>query len=257
MAQGGWDEATVHPKEIGGDLARCYLALAQERLDAFRHISGDRNVVLDLAEYEWAESHLSRCVLTETGDLDRRWLARRPSDLSEHSYANNRLAEIEMARSQSGLARQRLQRAIAYQEQGQDLYQRMGGNLAWAFALNHLGKSHRLCAEIAVAEGQLDSANQHFAHARRALLEAIEVRPDLGYPFGHLFDLFRLVEEKGLAGPLGLCLEEERAALGRRIDGVDTARGREQRLWLQEHYPEVWMPEAARRTSPRISLQTD
>lgn len=240
MAQGGWDEAMMHPKEIAGDLARCYLSLAQERLDAFRHISGDRSVVLDLAEYEWAESHLSRCILSGAGDLDRPWLARRPSDLSEHSYANNRMAEIEMARGQADLARQRLEQAIACQEQGEDLYQRARGNLAWAFALNHLGKSHRLCVEIAVAEGRIDSASHHFAQARRALLEAVEVRSDLGYPFGHLFDLFRLVEEKGLAGSLGVCLDEERAILSRRIDAVNTARGQEQQAWLQDHYPEVW-----------------
>jgi tetratricopeptide (TPR) repeat protein len=256
MAQGGWDDPTVAPKEIAGDLARCYLSVAKERLDAFRHISGDETVVLDLAEYEWAESHLLRCILMEEGDstpspedpsaslgqaLDRDWLARRPSDLAEYGYVSNRLAEIEIARARLGPARVRLQRAVAYQESGHDLYGPPMGEMARAFALNHLGKSYQLRTEVAVAQGRIDSAARHFADARRTMLEAIDVAPDLGYPFGHLFDLLRLVKDKGLEEVLGLDVAQERADLRRRLEALESERGREERAWLQTHYPEVWV----------------
>jgi tetratricopeptide (TPR) repeat protein len=248
LAQGGWDDPSVHPKEIAGDLARCYLSVAQERLVAFRHISGDESVILDLAEYEWAEGHLSRCILSTERDaspgtaqtLDRAWLAHRPSDLAEYGYVSNRLAEIEMARGQFGPARLRLRRAVDYQEAGRDLYGPPMGDLARAYALNHLGKSYRLRTEIAVAQGRIDSAARHFADARHTMLEAIDAAPELGYPFGHLFDLLRLVEEKGLAEAFDLNVAEERAALRRRLEALDDERGREARRWLEGHYAEVW-----------------
>jgi tetratricopeptide (TPR) repeat protein len=255
LAQGGWDDPTVPPKEIAGDLARCYLSVAKERLDAFRRISGDETVILDLAEYEWAESHLFRCILAAEGesaslpedaaatpsrDLDRAWLGRRPSDLSEYGYVSNRLAEIEIARGQLGPARLRLHRAVAFQEAGRDLYGPPMGDLARAFALNHLGKSYRLRTEVAVAQGRIDSAARHFADARSTMLEAIDVAPELGYPFGHLFDLLRLVEEKGLEEALGLSVAHERSALRERLEALDGERGRELRTWLRAHYPEVW-----------------
>jgi tetratricopeptide (TPR) repeat protein len=243
----GWADPAVHPKEIAGDLARCYLSVAQARLDAFRRISGDAAVVLDLVEYEWAEGHLSRCILNAEGALDREWLARRPADLSEFGYVNNRLAEIEIARGQLEPARRRLEAAIAHQEAGRDLYRPPMGDQARAFAFNHLGKSHRLCVEIAVAQGRLDRAVRHFRHAREALLAAVEALPGLGYPFGHLFDLLRLVEEKGLAVSLGIDVGAERAALRAQLDALDdewgrSARewGRSAREWLRGHYLEVW-----------------
>jgi tetratricopeptide (TPR) repeat protein len=236
----GWDDPAVHPKEIAGDLARCYLSVAQARLDAFRRISGDAAVVLDLAEYEWAEGHLSRCILNTEGELDREWLARRPADLSEYGYVNNRLAEIEIARGQLEPARRRLEAAIAHQEAGRDLYRPPMGDQARAFAFNHLGKSHRLCVEIAVAQGRLDRAVRHFRYAREALLAAVEALPGLGYPFGHLFDLLRLVEEKGLAVSLGIDVAAERAALRAQLDALDDEWGRSARGWLRGHYPEVW-----------------
>ncbi len=240
LAQGGWEEPPVHPKEIAGDLARCYLSVAQARLDAFRRISGDGAVVLDLAEYEWAENHLSRCILDEEGKLDREWLARRPTDLAEYGYVCNRLAEIEMARGQWEPARRWLETAIAHQEAGRDLYRPPMGAEARAFALNHLGKSHRLCVEIAVAQGQVDRAAHHFTRARETLLAAVDALPPLGYPFGHLFDLLRLVEEKGLAASLGVDVGAERAALRARLEGLSDDRGRAAREWLRAHYPEVW-----------------
>jgi tetratricopeptide (TPR) repeat protein len=253
LAQGGWDDPAVQPKEIAGDLARCYLSVAQERLVSFRHISGDDSVILDLAEYEWAEGHLSRCILADEGDrpgsdlrsasgqdLDRTWLAHRPSDLAEYGYVSNRLAEIEMARGQLGPARLRLRRAVIYQEAGRDLYGPPMSDLAQAYALNHLGKSYRLRTEIAVAQGRIDSAARHFAAARRVLLQAIDGAPGLGYPFGHLFDLLRLVEEKGLEEAFDLSVAEERAALRKRLEALERDRGREARRWLEGHYPEVW-----------------
>ena len=253
LARGGWEDSAVHPKEIAGDLARCYLSVAQARLDAFRRISGDAAVVLDLAEYEWAEGHLSRCILSAEGapsaadprsgsgqGLDREWLARRPADLSEYGYVSNRLAEIEVARGQLEPARRRLEAAIAHQEAGRDLYRPPMGDQARAFALNHLGKSHRLCVEIAVAQGRMDRAVRHFRRAREALLAAVEALPGLGYPFGHLFDLLRLVEEKGLALSLGIDVEAERSALRAQLDGLDDEWGRSARGWLRGQYPEVW-----------------
>ncbi len=245
LAQGDWDDPSVHPKEIAGDLARCYLSVAQDRLDAFRRISGDQSVILDLTEYEWAEDHLSRCVLAQEQTLDREWLARRPSDLAEYGYVNNRLAEIEIARGQLHPARQRLQQAVACQEQGRDLYRKRMGDLAQAFALNHLGKGYRLRTEIAMAQGRIDSAGRHYVQARQTLLDAIELAPSLGYPFGHLFDLLRLVEEKGLEESLGICVADERLTLRRRLDdaGLPADRGEPEpqaRIWLKAHYPEVW-----------------
>ncbi len=240
LTQEGWGDASVHPKEIAGDLARCYLAGAQERLNAFRRISGDVTVVLDLAEYEWAEGHLARCILNADGELDRAWLGRRPTDLAEYAYVANRLAELEIARDQLGPARQRLQQAVEYQERGRDLYRSEMGDWARAFALNHLGKSHRLLTEIAVAQGRMDSASHSFGRARQTLLEAIDTAPGLGFPFGHLFDLLRLVEEKGLEDSLDLSLCEERAALSTRLDNLDDPWGRETKEWLRAHYPEVW-----------------
>ncbi len=240
MTQGGWADASVHAKEIAGDLARCYLAVAQERLDAFRSISGDETVVLDLAEYEWAEGHLAGCVLSPDGSLDREWLSRRPTDLAEYAYVANRLAELEIARGQLEPARQRLQQAVGLQEEGRDLYRTGIGDWARAFALNHLGKSHRLLAEIGVAEGRMDVASHSFARARRFLLAAIDAAPGLGFPYGHLFDLMRLVEEKGLHDSLDLDVGQERADLRQRLDSLDDTWGREARGWLQTHYPEVW-----------------
>ena len=242
MTQGGWDDPTVHPKEIAGDLARCYLSVAQERLEALRRISGDETVVLDLAEYEWAEGHLSHCILAVDGGLDRDWLARRPSDLAEYGYVSNRMAEIEMARGQWEQARQRLQQSIACQDAGRDLYRQWMEVPARAFALNHLGKSYRLCVEIAVAQGRMDSDSRAFAHAHETLLRAIEVYPELGYPFGHLFDLLRLVEAKGLEELLGICVAGERTALRQRLDGLRDPGAGQRTSWLQAHYPEVWKP---------------
>ncbi len=248
LARGGWDDPAVHPKEIAGDLARCYLSVAQARLDAFRHISGDEATILDLAEYEWAEGHLSRCILTpdaspSTGsgqDLDRAWLARRPADLSEYGYVSNRLAEIEVARGRLEPARRRLEAAIAHQEAGRNLYGPPLGDQARAFALNHLGKSHRLCVEIAVAQGRLDRAVRHFRQAREALRASIAALPGLGYPFGHLFDLLRLVEGKGLAASLEIDVAAERAALRAQLDALDDEWGRSARGWLRAQYPEGW-----------------
>jgi tetratricopeptide (TPR) repeat protein len=240
LAQGSWDDRGVHPKEIAGDLARCYLSVAQARLEAFRRISGDESVVLDLAEYEWAEDHLTRCILGEAGELDRDWLTHRPSDLAEYGYVSNRLAEIEMARGQLGPARLRLRRAADYQEAGRDLYTPPMGDLARAYALNHLGKSYRLRTEIAVAQGRIDSAARHFVDARQTMLAAIDAAPELGYPFGHLFDLLRLVEEKGLEESLDLSVAEERTALRHRLEALEDERGCEARRWLAGHYPEVW-----------------
>jgi hypothetical protein len=240
QSRGGGEDPAVHPKEIAGDLARCYLAVAQTRLDAFRRISGDETVILDLAEYEWAEGHLVRCVLTPEGRLDRGWLAQRPTDLSEYGYVNNRLAEIEVARGRLEPARQRLETAIAHQEAGRDLYRPPMGDQARAFALNHLGKSYRLCVEIAVAQGQIDLVLRHFARAREVLLTAVAVLPGLGYPFAHLFDLLRLAEDKGLAAALGIDVAAERAALRARLDGLDDEWGRQARRWLRGYYPEVW-----------------
>jgi hypothetical protein len=253
LAQGGWDDPSLYPKEIAGDLARCYLSVAQERLASFRRISRDENVVLDLAEYEWAEGHLLRCILAEGKDLaaedqvsaggqvlDRAWLARRPSDLAEYGYVSNRLAEIEIARGQWGPARARLRRAAELQEAGRDLYAPPMGDLARAYALNHLGKSYRLRTEIAVAQGRIDSAARHFADARRTMLAAIAAAPALGYPFGHLFDLLRLVEEKELAEAFDLNVEEQRTALRHRLEALDNERGREAQEWLRAHYSEVW-----------------
>jgi tetratricopeptide (TPR) repeat protein len=240
LAQGSWDDPAVHPKEIAGDLARCYLSVAQDRLDAFRRISGDETVVLDLAEYEWAEGHLSRCVLTNDGSLDCEWLPRRPSDLAEYGYVSNRLAEIEIARGQLAPARQRLRQAVACQEQGLALYLQEMEGLPLAFALNHLGKAYRLRTEIAVAQGRMDSASRHFALADETFWKAIEASPVLGYPFGHLFDLLRLVEERGLAESLGVHVDQERSALRQRLDNLESACGQEARTWLRTHYPEVW-----------------
>ena len=240
LTQEGWDDASVHPKEIAGDLARCYLAGAQERLNAFRRISGDETVVLDLAEYEWAEGHLARCILDPEGGLDRVWLGRRPTDLAEYAYVANRLAELEIARDQLGPASPRLLQAVDYQERGRDLYHSKMGGWARAFALNHLGKSHRLLTEIAVGQGRMDKAGQSFARARQTLLEAIDAAPGLGYPFGHLFDLLRLVEEKGLEDSLDLSLQEERAVLRQRLDRLDDTRSSGTKAWLQAHYSEVW-----------------
>lgn len=244
LARGMWDDQAVHPKEIAGDMARCYLSVAQERLAAFRRISGDETVVLDLAEYEWAEGHLSRCILTQEDTLDRTWLLRRPSDLAEYGYVSNRLAEIEIARGHLGPARRRLEQAVAFQEQGRDLYRQRMGHLARAFALNHLGKAYRLSTEVAVAEGRMDRVGHHFALARQTLLESIEAAPGLGYPFGHLFDLLRLVEEKGLEESLDLHVDTERMALRQRLNGLDDELSEQARVWLQVQYPEVWEQQA-------------
>lgn len=240
LAPESTDESEVHPKEIAGDLARCYLAVAQERLDAFRRISGDETVVLDLAEYEWAEGHLARCILTESGHLDHGWLAQRPTDLAEYAYVSNRLAEIEIARDQLQPAWQRLLQALCYQEQGRGLYRSGMGNWARAYALNHLGKSYRLCTEIAIAQGRLDHASQNFSRARATLLEAIAAAPALGYPFGHLFDLLRLVEDKGLEESFNIHINRERIALRLRLENLNDGCGETTRAWLQAHYPEVW-----------------
>ncbi|HSJ55532.1 MAG TPA: SIR2 family protein, partial [Anaerolineae bacterium] len=236
IAQGGWHDPSVQTKEIAGDLARCYLSVAQERLEAFRRISVDKSMVLDLAEYEWAEGHLARCILAEDGELDRAWLARRPSDLAEYGYVNNRLAEIEMARGRLDAARLRLHRAVGYQEAGRDLYAPPMGRMARAYALNHLGKGYRLRTEIAVTQGRIDDASHHFAAARRALLAAIDTAPALGYPCGHLFDLLRLVEEKGLEQALCLSVADERAALRRQLEAMDDEEGYEVREWLGRYY---------------------
>lgn len=240
MTQRGWADPSVHPKEIAGDLARCYLAVAQERLEAFRRISGDETVVLDLAEYEWAEGHLAGCVLAPDGSLDRDWLARRPTDLAEYAYVTNRLAELEIARGQLDPARQRLRHAVGLQEEGRDLYGTEIGDWARAYGLNHLGKSHRLLAEIAVSEGRMDIASHSFASARHFLLAAINTAPELGFPYGHLFDLMRLIEQKGLQDSLDLVVDQERAELRQRLDRLDDTWGREARAWLRAHYPEVW-----------------
>ncbi|MBN1657327.1 MAG: SIR2 family protein [Anaerolineae bacterium] len=240
LAQGGWHDPSVQTKEIAGDLARCYLSVAQERLEAFRRISVDKSMVLDLAEYEWAEGHLARCILAEDGELDRTWLARRPSDLAEYGYVNNRLAEIEMARGRLDAARLRLRRAVDYQEAGRDLYAPPMGGMACAYALNHLGKGYRLRTEIAMTQGRVDDAARHFEAARQTLLAAIEVAPTLGYPFSHLFDLLRLAEEKGLEKALNLSVAHERAALRRQLETMDEEEGYAVREWLARHYPEVW-----------------
>lgn len=234
VVQGHWDDPEVHPKEIASNLARCYLSVAQERLGAFRRTSADEHVVLDLAEYEWAAGHLAYCILTPDGDLDRDWLGRRPSDLAEYAYAANRLAEIDMARGRPAEADERLQQALAYQEKGQDLYDRLAGGPR-AFALNYLGKSYRLSTEIAVAQGRMDDARRCFARACRALWAALDADASIGYPFGHLFDLLRLVDERGLAESLDVDVEHERSALRERLAPV-AAPARE---WLEAHYPEA------------------
>jgi hypothetical protein len=234
LAQGRWDDSEVHPKEIASNLARCYLSVAQERLQAFRRTSADNRVVLDLAEYEWAAGHLAYCILASDGGLDRDWLTRRPSDLAEYAYASNRLAEIDMARGRLEEAAGRLQQALLYQEDGRDLYDRLVGG-ARAFALNHLGKTYRLGTEIAVALGRMDDARRWFDRARQTLWAALDVSTDLGYPYGHLFDLLRLVDAKGLAESLDVDVGAERRALRERLG----AAAPDTREWLQAHYAEA------------------
>ena len=145
-----------------------------------------------------------------------------------------------MAREQLDPARLRLRRAVQYQEAGRDLYGPAMGDMAHGYALNHLGKGYRLRTEIAVAQGRIDSAARHYQQARRTMLAAIDVAPTLGYPFGHLFDLLRLVEDRGLENALALNVGEERTALRRRLESLEGEKGREVRRWLEEHYPEVW-----------------
>lgn len=239
LMQGNWGDADVHPKEIASNLARCYLSVAQERLIAYRRTSADQHVVLDLAEYEWAQGHLAYCILAPDGHLDREWLSRRPSDLAEYAYTANRLSEIELARGRLGPAQERLQQALAYQEEGQDLYAHLHDQ-ARGYALNHAGKAYRLSTEIALAQGHIDSARRSFARARHLLREAIDASPDLGYPYSHLFDLLRLVEQRGLAESLAVDVEGERADLRQRLDQA----GPQTRDWLEAHYAE-----AAARTS--------
>ncbi len=234
LMQGRWDDSDVHHKEVASNLARCYLSVAHQRLEAFRRTSADESVLLDLAEYEWAAGHLAHCILTPEAELDRDWLARRPSDLAEYQYTVNRLAEIEIARGRLDQAQERLEQALAWQEQGHDVYEWMAGRPR-GLALNHLGKAYRLGTEIAVAQGQIDRARRSYEHARRALLAAIEAGPDLGYPYGHLFDLLRLVDERGLAESLGVDVAAEQATLRRRLAVADPQAG----AWLAAHYPEA------------------
>ncbi|MCP4518778.1 MAG: hypothetical protein GY824_26575, partial [Delftia sp.] len=100
-AQRGWDpvRGDVQERQVlryaQGNLARCYIALADRRRRD-ESVQLDDRLASEQAEYDWAEALLREIILDPRGAepaLDWQWLAVRPPDLEEHAYVTNRLAE--------------------------------------------------------------------------------------------------------------------------------------------------------------------
>ncbi len=194
-ARRDWDRASGGVQErhvlryAQGNLARCYIALADRR----RRDEGvqlDDRMASEQVEYGWAESLLREIILDPHGTepaLDWEWLAVRPPDLEEHAYVTNRLAEAAIARERLAQAMRLLQRSIAWQEQGiEPVYKAHLSGPPLAYALNNLAKSYRLLTEIRWAQGAFEAAQESLAQALAHCAQAVEADADLPFPYGHV-----------------------------------------------------------------------
>jgi tetratricopeptide (TPR) repeat protein len=191
----GWDQTSgdVQERQVlryaQGNLARCYIALADRR----RRDEGvqlDDRLASEQAEYDWAEALLREIILdprrTEPA-LDWEWLAVRPPDLEEHAYVTNRLAEAAIARGRLARAMDLLHRSIGWQECGvKPIYETHLGGSPLAYALNNLAKSYRLLTEIRWAQGQFEAAQESLTRALTYCAWAVETDAGLPFPYGHV-----------------------------------------------------------------------
>jgi tetratricopeptide (TPR) repeat protein len=172
-----------------GNLARCYIALADHRRRE-EGIQLDDRLASGQAEYDWAESLLREIILDSRGAepvLDWEWLAVRPPDLEEHAYVTNRLAEAAIARGRLAQALRLLQRSISWQEEGvKPIYKTHLSGPPLAYALNNLAKSYRLLTEIRWTQGQFEAAEESLAQALAFCLQAVEADAGLPFPYGHV-----------------------------------------------------------------------
>lgn len=194
-AQRGWDHASDNVQErqvlryAQGNLARCYIALADRR----RRDEGvqlDDRLASEQVEYDWAELLLREIILDPGGAelaLDWEWLAVRPPDLEEHAYVTNRLAEAAIARGRLVQAMKILRRSIAWQEQGiEPVYKAHLSGPPLAYALNNLAKSYRLLTEIRWVQGAFEAAQESLARALAHCAQAVEADAGMPFPYGHV-----------------------------------------------------------------------
>ena len=194
-ARRSWDrvDGDVQERQVlryaQGNLARCYIALADRR----RRDEGvqlDDRLASEQAEYDWAESLLREIILVPRGAepaLDWEWLAVRPPDLEEHAYVTNRLAEAAIARGRLAQAMGILRQSIVWQEQGvEPIYKAHLNGPPLAYALNNLAKSYRLLTEIQWAQGEFEAAQESLTWALAYCSRAVEADAGLPFPYGHV-----------------------------------------------------------------------
>jgi tetratricopeptide (TPR) repeat protein len=194
-AQRGWNHVSgdVQERQVlryaQGNLARCYIALAdRRRRDESAQL--DDRLASEQVEYDWAEALLREIVLDSRSPepaLDWEWLTVRPPDLEEHAYVTNRLAEAAIARGRLSQAMEVLQQSITWQVQGvEPVYKAHLSGPPLAYALNNLAKSYRLLTEIQWAQGQFKTAQKSQVRALAFCLQAVEADAGLPFPYGHV-----------------------------------------------------------------------
>lgn len=222
-----------------GNLARCYIALADRRRREESLQLGDR-LASGQAEYDWAEALLREIILdpyaAETA-LNWEWLAVRPPDLEEHAYVTNRLAEAAIARGRLAQALGLLQQSIVWQEQGvEPIYKTYLNGPPLAYALNNLAKSYRLLTEIRWMQGLFEAAQESLGRALAYCQWAVEADAGLPFPYGHVCALLGQARRYP-----GADWAAERALWRARIDTQATQPGMVLDVdRLRQEWPEFW-----------------
>lgn len=194
-ARRSWDQESDNMQEhqvlyyAQGNLARCYIALADRRRSE-ESLQLDDRLASEQAEYDWAEALLRETILAPRAAepaLNWEWLAVRPPDLEEHAYVTNRLAEAAIARGRLVQAMGLLQQSIVWQEQGvEPIYKVHLSGPPLAYALNNLAKSYRLLTEIRWMQGQFEAAQESLRRALAYCAWAVEADAGLPFPYGHV-----------------------------------------------------------------------